>query len=136
MDIFEEIMALIEQKGNIPFMMKDVEKWEAESPRNEALLKIFLTTVIRQGEELCEQKNEIKQLNEDKTMLQKELNYRIIKGNRYERVLYDVLKYFDSISEVAKWKNEEKFKTMTINALMYEARKMIKKELDNATNID
>jgi hypothetical protein len=97
---------------------------------------MFLTTVIRQGEELCEQKNEIKQLNEDKTMLQKELNYRIIKGNRYERVLYDVLKYFDSISEVAKWKNEEKFKTMTINALMYEARKMIKKELDNATNID
>ena len=97
---------------------------------------MFLTTVIRQGEELCEQKNEIKQLNEDKTMLQKELNYRIIKGNRYERVLYDVLKYFDSISEVAKWKNEEKFKTMTINSLMYEARKMIKKELDNATNID
>ena len=44
--------------------------------------------------------------------------------------------YFDSISEVTKWKNEESFKTMTINALMYEARKMIKKELDNATNID
>ena len=69
---------------------------------------MFLTTVIRQGEELCEQKNEIKQLNEDKTMLQKELNYRIIKGNRYERVLYDVLKYFDSMSieekDFQQWK--------------------------------
>lgn len=97
---------------------------------------MFLTTVIRQGEELCEQKNEIKQLNEDKTMLQKELNYRIIKGNRYERVLYDVLKYFDSISEVAKWRNEESFKEMTINTILYDAKKMIKKELDNATNID
>ena len=97
---------------------------------------MFLTTVIRQGEELCEQKNEIKQLNEDKTMLQKELDYRIIKGNRYERVLYDVLKYFDSISEVAKWRNEESFKEMTINTILYDAKKMIKKELDNATNID
>lgn len=97
---------------------------------------MFLTTVIRQGEELCEQKNEIKQLNEDKTMLQKELNYRIIKGNRYERVLYDVLKYFDSISEVAKWRNEESFKEMTINTILNDARKMVKKELDNATNID
>ena len=97
---------------------------------------MFLNTVIRQGEELCKQKNEIKQLKEDNNMFQEELNYRIIKGNRYERVLYDVLKYFDSISEVTKWKNEEKFKTMTINSLMYEARKMIKKELDNATNID
>ena len=97
---------------------------------------MFLTTVIRQGEELCEQKNEIKQLNEDKTMLQKELNYRIIKGNRYERVLYDVLKSFDSISEVAKWRNEESFKEMTINTILYDAKKMIKKELDNATNID
>ncbi|MBR0428142.1 MAG: hypothetical protein IJK18_08110 [Clostridia bacterium] len=97
---------------------------------------MFLTTVIRQGEENWNQHNEIKQLNEDKKMLQEELNYRIIKGNRYERVLYDVLKCFDSISEVTKWKNEESFKTMTINSLMYEARKMIKKELDNATNID
>lgn len=97
---------------------------------------MFLNTVIRQGEELCKQKNEIKQLKEDNNMFQEELNYRIIKGNRYERVLYDVLKYFDSISEVTKWKNEESFKAMTINSLMYEARKMIKKELDNATNID
>ena len=97
---------------------------------------MFLTTVIRQGEENWNQHNEIKQLKEDNNMLQEELDYRIIKGNRYERVLYDVLKYFDSISEVAKWKNEESFKTMTINSLMYEARKMIKKELDNATNID
>lgn len=97
---------------------------------------MFLNTVIRQGEELCKQKNEIKQLKEDNNMFQEELNYRIIKGNRYERVLYDVLKYFDSISEVTKWKNEESFKVMTINSLMYEARKMIKKELDNATNID
>ncbi len=97
---------------------------------------MFLTTVIRQGEENWNQHNEIKQLKEDNSMLQEELNYRIIKGNRYERVLYDVLKYFDSISEVTKWKNEESFKTMTINSLMYEARKMIKKELDNATNID
>ena len=97
---------------------------------------MFLTTVIRQGEKNWKQHNEIKQLKEDNNMLQEELNYRIIKGNRYERVLYDVLKYFDSISEVTKWKNEESFKTMTINSLMYEARKMIKKELDNATNID
>ena len=97
---------------------------------------MFLTTVIRQGEENWKQHNEIKQLKEDNSMLQEELDYRIIKGNRYERVLYDVLKYFDSISEVTKWKNEESFKTMTINSLMYEAKKMIKKELDNATNID
>lgn len=97
---------------------------------------MFLNTVIRQGEENWRQHNEIKQLKEDYSMLQEELNYRIIKANRYERVLYDVLKYFDSIAEVTKWKNEESFKAMTINALMYEARKMIKKELDNATNID
>lgn len=97
---------------------------------------MFLKMVIRQGEENWRQHNEIKQLKEDNSMLQEEMNYRIIKENRYERVLYDVLKYFDSISEVTKWKNEESFKTMTINALMYEARKMIKKELDNATNID
>ena len=97
---------------------------------------MFLTTVIRQGEENWKQHNEIKQLKENNIMLQEEMNYRIIKANRYERVLYDVLKYFDSISEVTKWKNEESFKTMTINSLMYEARKMIKKELDNATNID
>lgn len=97
---------------------------------------MFLTTVIRQGEENWNQHNEIKQLNEDKKMLQEELNYRIIKGNRYERVLYDVLKCFDSISEVAKWRNEESFKEMTINTILYDAKKMIKKELDNATNID
>ena len=41
MDIFLEIMALIEQKGNMPFMMKDVEKWRKESERNEALYKIY-----------------------------------------------------------------------------------------------
>jgi hypothetical protein len=52
MDIFEEIMALIEQKGNIPFMMKDVEKWKAESPRNEALLKIYkLASIVREMED-------------------------------------------------------------------------------------
>ena len=97
---------------------------------------MFLTTVIRQGEENWNQHNEIKQLKEDNNMLQEELNYRIIKGNRYERVLYDVLKYFDSISEVAKWRNEESFKEMTINTILNDARKMVKKELDNATNID
>ena len=97
---------------------------------------MFLTTVIRQGEENCRQNNEIKQLREDNSMLQEELNYRIIKGNRYERVLYDVLKYFDAISGVAKWRNEEQFKEMTINTILYDAKKMIKKELDNATNID
>lgn len=52
MDIFEEIMALIEQKGNLPFMMKDVEKWEAESPRNKALLKIYkLASIVRELED-------------------------------------------------------------------------------------
>lgn len=97
---------------------------------------MFLTTVIRQGEENCRKSNEIKQLKEDNTMLQEELNYRIIKNNRYERVLYDLLKYFDSISGVAKWRNEESFKEMTINTILNDARKMVKKELDNATNID
>ena len=97
---------------------------------------MFLTTVIRQGEENWNQHNEIKQLKEENNMLQEELNYRIIKGNRYERVLYDVLKSFDSISEAAKWRNEESFKEMTINTILYDAKKMIKKELDNATNID
>lgn len=52
MDIFEEIMALIEQKGNIPFMMKDVEKWRKESERNEALLKIYkLASIVREMED-------------------------------------------------------------------------------------
>ena len=97
---------------------------------------MFLTTVIRQGEENCRKSNEIKQLKEDNKMLQEELNYRIIKNNRYERVLYDLLKYFDSISGVAKWRNEESFKEMTINIILNDARKMVKKELDNATNID
>lgn len=97
---------------------------------------MFIKTLIRQGEELCEQKNEIKQLKEDNSMLQEELNYRIIKNNRYERILYDLLKYFDSISGVAKWRNEESFKEMTINTILNDARLMIKKELDNATNID
>ena len=97
---------------------------------------MFLTTIIRQGEGLHQQYNEIKQLKEDKEMLQEELNYRIIKANRYERVLYDLLKYFDSISGVAKWRNEESFKEMSINTILNDARKMVKKELDNATNID
>lgn len=52
MDIFEEIMTLIEQKGNIPFMMKDIKKWEAESSRNEALLKIYkLASIVREMED-------------------------------------------------------------------------------------
>lgn len=97
---------------------------------------MFLTTVIRQGEENCRKSNEIKQLKEDKEMLQEELNYRIIKANRYERVLYDLLKYFDCISGIAKWRNEESFKEMSINMVLNDARKMVKKELDNATNID
>ena len=40
-DIFVEIMNLIEQEGNIPFMMKDVEKWKSESKRNEKLFEIY-----------------------------------------------------------------------------------------------
>lgn len=52
MDIFEEIMALIEQKGNLPFMMKDIEKWRKESERNEALFKIYkLASIVREMED-------------------------------------------------------------------------------------
>ena len=50
---------------------------------------MFIKTLIRQGEGLCEQKNEIKQLKEDNSMLQEELNYRIIKNNRYEKRNFD-----------------------------------------------
>ena len=97
---------------------------------------MFLNTVIRQGEENCKNHNIIKQFKEENQMLREEVDYRALQNRKYERLLYDILDYFDALDKVDRWENEESFKRMTRNVIKNEARKLIKKELDNAANID
>ena len=96
----------------------------------------MIRTLIRQGEENCKNHNIIKQYKEENQMLREEIDFRALQNRKYERLLYDILDYFDALDKVDRWENEESFKRMTRNVIKNEARKLIKKELDNAANID
>lgn len=89
----------------------------------------MIRTLIRQGEEICENHNIIKQYKEENQMLREENDYRAIQNRKYERLLYDILDYFDALDKVDRWNNQESFKRMTRNVIKNEARKLIKKEL-------
>jgi len=97
---------------------------------------MFLGMVINQGEKIHQLVNENKQVKEENEMLRDEIDFKSLKQNRYERLLNDVIYYMNSIADIDYWNNEDTFKRQSRNALMYELKTKIIKELDNATNID
>lgn len=97
---------------------------------------MFIGTVIRQGEQIHNQNNTIKQYKEENEGLRNELNFRILNNNRCKRLLANALEYLDAIADVNRWNNDESFKQMSRDLLINELKEKIKKELDNASNID
>ena len=67
----------------------------------------MIRTLIRQGEENCKNHNIIKQFKEENQMLRDEVDYRALQNRKYERLLYDILDYFDALDKVDRWENEE-----------------------------
>jgi ribosomal protein S20 len=92
-------------------------------------IKMFLKTVIRQGNKIIEQNNMIKQYEEENKMLKSEVNIRIIKENRYARAFNKIMKLVNASDEIEHWNNSETFKAQTRNNFKNEIRTIINKEL-------
>lgn len=97
---------------------------------------MFIKTLIKQGNELVEQDNEIKQLKEENNLLRNEIDFRTDIERQHERAFNKIMFLINASDEIESWNNDENYKNQVRNKNKNEIRNIIKNELINTANID
>lgn len=95
----------------------------------------MIKTLIKQGEKICQQSNDIKQLKEENRLLRNANDDKTEATRKCKKALDDIMYIVNASDEIESWNNDESFKKQHRNKLKNKIREIAKKELDNIATV-